>query len=85
LRDVDLVGDHGAVQAFVEQQIGVLRQLLPWRERARLLTEGLRLLRVVQVFAPSAAPGLAVSAKQLGQFLEQVCFGTEMAEVVATQ
>ena len=65
LRDIDLFGDHRAVQALVEQEVGVRRQLLPRRERARLLMERLCFGIVVQVLAPPPAPAARVSGEQL--------------------
>ena len=82
LRNIDLVGDDGAVQTFVEHHVGVLRNLFPRRKSARLLPEGAGLLYVMQVSAPSALSRLAVGAKQLRQFLKQVRFRAEVAEVV---
>ncbi len=34
LGDIDLISDHGAVQPFIEQQLGVLRNVLPFGEGA---------------------------------------------------
>jgi hypothetical protein len=59
LGDVDLGRDHGAVQAFVEQQVGVGGHVFPGREGAGLLFVGRGLLGVVQVLAALAGAGFA--------------------------
>jgi hypothetical protein len=83
-RDVDLLSDDTAMQTLVEQQVG-LAQFFPWREGARLLPKGHRLLLIVQVFAPATAPGVAVALKERLELTEQVGLGAEMAEaMVAT-
>ena len=50
-RDVDLGRDDRAVQAFVEKQVGILTDVFPGGEGARLLLVGRGFDRVVQVFA----------------------------------
>ena len=82
LGDVDLVGHDGAVQAFVEQQVGVFRQRTPFGEGAgrRAVKPGFVL--VVNVMTRGAGAGLAVVAEDVLQFLEQVGFRAEVAEVL---
>jgi hypothetical protein len=82
LGDVDLGRNHGAVQAFIEQQIGVGRNVFPGREGTRLLFVGRGLLHVVQVLATLAGAGGPVVAEQRLQLGKQVVLGSEMAEVV---
>ena len=79
LRHVHLRRDDGAVQPFVEQQIGVPGNLLPVGERARLLIERFRFLVVVQVAADLPAPALAIAAKQGLELLEHVVLRAEVA------
>ena len=66
-RDVDVIGDDRAVQAFVEQHVGVGGQGVPWGECARLPSGGLGFVVVVKVPAELARPGSAVDAEQLLQ------------------
>jgi hypothetical protein len=82
LRDVDLVGHRGAVQALIEHQVGAFRDVFPRRELAGLLAVGRRLLGVVQVLPDLAFARLAIGLEQVAQFLKQVGFGAEVAEVV---
>ena len=66
LGDVDLVRDDGAVQALVEQQVGVAREILPRREgadAARRSSSASSL--VVDVVARAARAVLAVAAEHL--------------------
>ena len=83
--DVDLGRDHGAVQAFVEQQVGAVGHVFPGREGARLLAVGRGLLGVVQVLAALAGAGFGVVAKQRLQLVEQVVLGAEVAEVLVAR
>ena len=82
LRDIDLVGHDRAMQAFIEQQIGLLRQRAPFGERAGLGAVQLGLVVVVDVMTGGSGAGFAVVAKHPLQFLEQIGFGAEMAEVL---
>eukprot|EP00825_Cyclidium_porcatum_P031217 TRINITY_DN3303_c0_g1_i2.p3 TRINITY_DN3303_c0_g1~~TRINITY_DN3303_c0_g1_i2.p3 ORF type:complete len:236 (+),score=39.47 TRINITY_DN3303_c0_g1_i2:172-879(+) len=81
LGDIDLLIGVGAVQAFVEHQVGRRGDLLPGRESARLLPERLRLAGVVQIFADLASAVPAVVDEQILQFFQQVGAGAEVAEV----
>ena len=69
-RDVDVVGDDRAVQAFVEQHVRVGGQGVPLGECARLLSVGLGFVVVVKVLAELARPGFAVDAEQLLELIE---------------
>ncbi len=80
--DIGLIGDDGAVQALVEQHVGVLGNGFPRREGARLLPVGLGFLGVVQIAADLAGAGFAVGLEQVLQFLEQVRIGPEVAVAV---
>ena len=80
--DVHLRSHHGAVQAFIEKQVGSLGNLLPWSEGTGLLPVRARFLLVVQVAANLAAARFPVAAKQLLQLLEQVVGGAEMTEML---
>src|SRR5690606_22892355 len=64
-REIDLVGLHAAVQALVEQQVGVDRRVVPRRERALLLLPRCRFGVVVQVQSCAAATLFAVAAELL--------------------
>ena len=57
---IHLVGDHAAVQAFIEQQIGAFRNAFPGREFARVLPVRRGLFFAVQVVTAFAGAGLAV-------------------------
>src|ERR1700677_2808141 len=81
-RDIHLRGHHRAVQALVEQHVGVLGDLPPLGEGTRLLLERLGLFFVVQIAAYLAAAALAVSAEQLLELLEQIVRRTEVAEMI---
>ena len=81
-RDVHLRRDDRAMQSFVEHQIGVLRDVLPIGEVARLQLERRGLFFVVQVATDFAPPGFAVVPEKFLELLEQIVFGTEVAEVV---
>src|SRR5262249_43441616 len=70
------------VQALVEQQVGVRRQVLPLGEGARWLSERRRLALIVQVLARAPTSGLAVVAEQALQLAEQIGLGAEVAEVL---
>ena len=78
--DVDRLGDDGAVQPFVEQQIGPRRNVLPRREGARLLPVGRRFLVVVEVFAHLPGAALAIRTEQFLEILEEIRLRAEMAE-----
>jgi len=83
-RDIDFIGHHRAVQSFVEQQVGVVGEVLPLGEGARLLLVARRLRLIVQVFADAAITALPIVANN-PSIPRQVGFGTEVAEhVVAT-
>ena len=82
LRDIDLVGHDGAVQAFIKQQIGRFRQRAPFGKRAGCGAVQLGLVVVVDVMTRRTGAGFAVVAKHPLQLLEQVGFGTEMAEML---
>ena len=69
LRDIDLVGHDRAMQAFVEQQIGLFRQRPPFGEGAGLGAVQLGFLVVVDVVARRAGAGFAVVAKHLSPVL----------------
>ena len=71
LRDVDLVGHDGAMQAFIEQQIGIFRQRSPFGEGAGRRAVQLGLVVVVDVMTRRSGAGFAVVAKQSLQLLEQ--------------
>ena len=79
-RHVDVVGRHRAVQALVEEQIGLRRDVFPRRERSGRLPVRRRFGIVVEIFADSAGPGLAVGPEELLEFFEEVAVGTEVAE-----
>ena len=64
LGNIDLRGDHRAMQAFIKQQIGAAGHIFPRRESARVLFVGCGLFVVVQVFAPFACARFAIGAKQ---------------------
>jgi hypothetical protein len=74
-RDVDLVRDHRAVQAFVEQQVGAGRQSSQGGEGAGRLLVGGGLLGAVQVLAALAGAGLGRSCGTGLEFGEQVGLG----------
>ncbi len=82
LGDVDLVGHDGAVQAFIEQQVGAFRQRAPFGEGAGFGAIQLRLFVVVDVMARRSGAGFTVVAEYSLQLLEQVGFGAEMAEML---
>ena len=80
-RSVDRFGDDGAVQPLVEQQFGILRQILPGRESAGRPTVGFRFRHVVDVMPRASGPLLAVFAEQGLELVEQVGAGAEVAEI----
>ncbi len=82
LGHVHFFGDDGAVQALVEQQVGIGGDVLPFREAARQGSVALGFLIVVDVVAQAAATVGAVLGEDFLQFPEQVGLGSEMAEVV---
>src|SRR5258708_1743817 len=77
---IDIVSDDAAVQAFIEQQVGVLRQFLPGREGAGFTAVARRALFVMQVQPDIAASAAAVFAEQRLELLEQVRFRAEVAD-----
>ena len=86
LGDVDIVGFHQAVQAFIEQHVGAGRHVFP-RGEFTGVEAGVEALVVfgsffvaVDVVALLAASGLAVGLEQFGQLVEVVGLRTEMAE-----
>ena len=71
-REVDLIGLHAAVQALVEQQVGVDRRVLPRGEGAGRLAPRRGLGVVVQVQAGAATPFVGIGAElplELGPFV----------------
>ena len=84
LGDVHLGRHHAAVQAFIEQQVGLFRQGLPGREGTGRLLVRRRFLVVVQVFAPLPVARFGVAGEQFGEFGEQVVVGSEVAEMLVT-
>ena len=82
LGDVDLRGDDGAVQPFVEQQVGAARQILPIGEGADRRPVQRGVIVVVDVVARAAETALAVAAEDLLELGQQIGFLAEMAEVV---
>ena len=84
LGDVVLRRDHGAMQAFVKQHIGVCCNVFPRGEGAWLLLVGGSLLGVVQVLAGPPLAALAVAAKEVFNLAKEVVFCAEVAEVLVT-
>ncbi len=81
--DIDFIGNHAAVQAFVEHDVGIRRYVFPWRELAGCQTfVSSRFFIAVQVQTFLATAGFAVGFEQFFQFLEQVGFSAKVAEVV---
>ena len=83
LGDVDIAGHHTAMQAFIEQDVGTVRDGFPGREGAgrAVVMGGLDL--VVYVITLLTGAGLAVAAKQLFQLVEDIGFRAEVAEGMA--
>src|SRR6185437_14264680 len=84
-RHIDLLGHDGAMQPFIEEQVGLLRKVFPGRESARLLAMALRLRRIVQIAPEVPAAALSVKAEELLEVREQVGIGSEMAELVVSR
>ncbi len=81
LADINVAIDGGAVQTFVEQQIGAGGDIFPGRESAGFLRVRRRLAFVVQVSAKLAGARGAVVAEQGLELPEQVRFRAKMAEM----
>src|SRR5713101_6325354 len=82
LGDIDLVGHDSAVKALVKQKIGAFLQRSPFGEGPRRCAIQLGFFVIVDVVACGAAASLAIIAKYLLQLLEEICFRTEVAEVL---
>jgi hypothetical protein len=67
---------------LVEHQVGAGGDIFPGREFPRLLAIRRRLFGIVQILPDLALAGFTIGLEQAGQFLEQVGFRTEMAEVI---
>jgi hypothetical protein len=67
---------------FVEQDVGVRRYVLPWREGARRLLMGRSFLLVVQIGTQASAAVGAVLPEQRFKLFEQVRVRAEVAEVL---
>ena len=63
LRDVDLVGHDGAMQSFIEQQVGLFRQRAPFGERAGFGAVQFRFSIVMDVMTRGSGAGFSVVAK----------------------
>ena len=83
LDHIHLRGDHAAVQAFVEQQLGIGGQRCPGRKGAHLLAGGDGLTLGVQIAAYLAGAGFTVLAEQRLQLVQMIGGRTEVAEVLA--
>jgi len=76
------------VQALVEQQVGIFRDVLPGREFPRLFVDTQArivlcgFLRTVEIVALHPTAGLAIGLEQLFQLVEVVRFGAEVAEMI---
>src|SRR5579859_5174201 len=83
--DIHLVRDHRAVQALVEQQVGLGWNVLPLGECPGFLLVAGSFHVIVQIFAQAATAGRAIAAEQLLQLNEQIGIGPEVAEfMIAT-
>ena len=80
-RDVDIAIDHRAVQALVEQEIGVGRQVAPGRECAGRLAVRRRLGVVMQIFPCAAGSTCRIVAEQGRKLREEIGFRAEVAEI----
>ena len=86
-RNIVAIALHQAVQPLVEQQVGALRHILPWRELAGFqigaepLVVQLRLFIAMEVIALLPPAGLAISGEELFQLVEQIGLGPKMAEM----
>src|SRR4051812_18466358 len=80
--DVDLVGDGGAMQALVEEEIAAGRKLLPGGEGPRRAAVKPLLFRVVDVMACPPAAVAAVVSECLLQLLQEIVLRAEMTEML---
>ena len=79
--DVYLVGDDGAMEPFIEQQIGVVGQRDPLRECSGLAPVTCCLRFVMDIVAGHPDASFAIIPKRFLEFLEQICLRAEVAEV----
>src|SRR5450631_1675247 len=84
LRDIDLVGHNGAMQALVKQEMGLFRQRGPFGKGSRRCAVQLGLVVIVDVMTGRSGAGFTVVAKQPLELFEQIGFGAEMTEMLVS-
>ena len=78
---IRFVGLDRPVQTLIKQEIRAFSYLFPRRKRAGLEPMRSGVDFIVEVFSNPAAAGISVHAKERLELLEEVGFGTKMAEV----
>ena len=82
LRDIEVVGYNGTVEALIEQQVDIVSRLFPVGKSAGFCAEALGLALVMNVMPHRRLAGLAEFAKCRLQPFKQVGFGPEMTEML---
>src|SRR5665213_3416688 len=80
-RNVNTVGYDRAVKAFVEQQVRIFGERLPWREMSCRQFPHLGLGFIMHIVARATVPGLAELPKGCLEFSEQIGLRPEVAKV----